>query len=63
MKASVDPDACIGCGLCENLCPEVFEMDEEKGISVVKVDEIAEDAEECTKQAVEECPSSAISVS
>ncbi len=26
MKANVDKSGCIGCGLCETLCPEVFKM-------------------------------------
>jgi ferredoxin len=26
MKAIVDKDLCIGCGLCVDVCPEVFEM-------------------------------------
>ena len=27
MKASVDPNLCIGCTQCAGLCPEVFSMD------------------------------------
>ncbi len=26
----VDQDACIGCGACVDLCPEVFELREDK---------------------------------
>jgi len=26
MKAAVDKDLCTGCGLCEDTCPEVFEV-------------------------------------
>ena len=32
MKATVDQAACIGCGLCANDCPEVFEMNADKAI-------------------------------
>ena len=28
MKAFVDRDLCIGCGLCAEICPLVFELDE-----------------------------------
>ena len=29
MKARVDKDTCIGCGLCPSICPEVFELTDE----------------------------------
>lgn len=61
MQASVDRDICIGCGLCEITCPEVFELDDEM-VSTVIVDEIPEELEECAKEAEEECPVSAITV-
>lgn len=61
MKAIVDRDACIGCGLCESICPEVFELDDES-IAVVLVDEIPAESEECTEQSEDECPVEAITV-
>ena len=39
MKATVDPDLCIGCGVCPNLAPDVFEMNDE-GIAEVKTDPV-----------------------
>ena len=35
MKAKVDENACIGCGLCENTCPEVFKMNEDNIAEVI----------------------------
>ncbi|MDI9495689.1 MAG: ferredoxin [Bacillota bacterium] len=61
MRARVDRDACISCGLCESICPDVFELDDEN-ISVVKVDPIPAEAEACAKEAEEECPTNAIHV-
>lgn len=61
MRARVDRDACISCGLCESICPDVFELDDEN-ISVVKVDPILAEAEACAKEAEEECPTNAIHV-
>ncbi|MBU3804700.1 MAG: ferredoxin, partial [Candidatus Cellulosilyticum pullistercoris] len=29
MKAFVDKDTCIGCGLCPSICPDVFAMDDD----------------------------------
>ncbi len=26
MKATIDRDGCIGCGLCCDICPEVFRL-------------------------------------
>ncbi|NLK63514.1 MAG: ferredoxin [Tissierellia bacterium] len=61
MRAKVDRDACISCGLCESICPDVFELDDEN-ISVVKVDPIPSEAEACAKEAEDECPTDAIHV-
>ncbi len=61
MRAEVDRDLCIGCGLCEILCPEVFELDEDI-ISTVIVEIIPEEAESCAQEAEEECPADAITI-
>lgn len=60
MKASVDKELCTGCELCVSSCPDVFEMDGES--ARVKVDVIADAAEDCVQQAAEDCPASAIKV-
>lgn len=61
MKAKVDRDICIGCGACESICPEVFELDDES-ISTVIVDEVPEHLESDILDAEEGCPVDAISV-
>ena len=58
MRVRVNPDLCIGMGLCEELCPEVFKV--EKGVSTVKVSRVPSDAEIGCRQAAEGCPVSAI---
>ena len=30
-KVHIDEDACIGCGSCEEICPEVFKLDSDSG--------------------------------
>ena len=61
MRAEVDRDACISCGLCESVCPDVFELDDES-ISVVLVDPVPSEFEDCTREAEEGCPTDAIHV-
>ena len=60
MKVVVDADACTGCGLCVETCPEAFEMVDD--IAKVKADPVPADAEENAKAAAEDCPSEAIKV-
>ncbi len=61
MKAKVDPELCIGCELCVNLCPEVFRM--EDGKAVAFTDPTPEAARESCQQAKEQCPVDAVVVS
>ncbi len=35
MSARVDPEICIGCTLCTQVCPEVFRMEGDKAVSYV----------------------------
>ena len=61
MKATVDRDTCVGCGLCESVCPNVFEMDSDS-IAEVITDVISPENEACAIETQDECPVSAITV-
>lgn len=59
MKAVVDRAACIGCGICEATCPEVFSMDSE-GFASVIAGEIPATIVSGANEAMEGCPTGAI---
>ena len=59
MKAKVDQEKCSGYGICEQTCPEVFKV--EGGKSQVKVNDVPADVEEKCREAVDDCPTGAIS--
>lgn len=57
-KVTVDTSTCVGCGLCEQSCPEVFEV-EGDGIAYVKVHTCSiHNLEEVSQQ----CPVNSISI-
>jgi len=60
MKVKIDKDACTACELCVDTCPDVFEMGDD--VAVVKIAVIPGNLEDCTKDAVESCPTEAIIV-
>ncbi len=58
MKAMVDQDTCIGCGLCCSLCDAVFRMnDEGKAEAYQAADAMNQDD---VQGAIDACPVSAI---
>ena len=59
MKLKVDKDLCIGCGACQAVCPEVFEI-EDDGLATTIVDEVPNEIEDDAIDAKEGCPTSAI---
>lgn len=60
MKVRVDPETCIGCGACINLAPEVYDWDE-NGKAKAKDGEVPRDEENIAREALESCPTEAIS--
>jgi ferredoxin len=59
MKVRITED-CTACGLCVDICPDVFEMGEE--FAQVKKDCDLDKHKNLVNQAAEECPVSAIIV-
>ena len=60
MTAKVDPDTCTGCGLCVEICPEVFEMKDD--LAVAKPEPVPAPARETCIEAKDSCPVEAISI-
>ena len=58
MRVTVNEEECIGCGLCAETCPEVFELKDDKALA--KMEEVPEDLVESCREAAEECPVEAI---
>jgi ferredoxin len=54
--ASVDRNKCIGCGLCSEICEEVFGMGEDGKAHVKKQKKTP-----CVAEAIRSCPVEAIS--
>jgi ferredoxin len=64
MKVFIDREGCIGCGICEALCPEVFKLlDDGKSGIVEKYrkgslgeGEVSDDLTSCVENAKVSCP-------
>ena len=60
MKLKVDQTKCLGCGMCVNMCPQVFEL--KNGKSSVKKNADLKKNESCITQAASLCPAQAIKI-
>ena len=59
MKAVVDQDTCIGCGLCCGMCEAVFRMNDDGKAEAYQA--AAEENRDDVQSAIDSCPVSAIS--
>jgi ferredoxin len=57
-----DRDVCVGAGMCVLTAPDLFEQDDEDGLVVVKREHLAEAALRVAENAVDQCPSGALSL-
>ena len=58
MKAIVDPETCIGCGICCSICASVFRMNEQGKAQAYQA--AAPEEESDLQAAIESCPVNAI---
>ena len=58
MKVKINEDECIGCGYCEGVCEEVYNL--EDGVSHVIVDNVPDELIDSATEAMEGCPTGAI---
>lgn len=61
MKVNVNKDACIGCGACQAICPNVFEFGDD-GLAQNIVTEVNEEDKLDVNEASEGCPTAAIEI-
>ncbi len=61
MKTRVDEDLCIGCGVCPDVAPEVFEMGSDDKARA-KVDPVPAHLQASCREACDQCPQAAIEI-
>ena len=60
-KVTLDKDLCISCGVCNAICPEVFDWDDDGKMKTL-VDEVPEHLEDSAQEAADACPTNAIEI-
>ena len=61
MYANVNQKACIQCGLCPSICPEVFSLDGGAPAHAI-TDPVPEDCRLTAQEAADSCPTGAIEI-
>jgi ferredoxin len=61
MKVFVDPDTCMGCGICVGIAPDVFSLGAEP-YATVNLNPVPAKLEADVRDAADQCPEEAISI-
>jgi ferredoxin len=62
MRVILDTQNCQAYANCLMTAPEVFDLDEEKGIAIIKQENPPEDLRSAVEEAVRSCPVQALTV-
>jgi ferredoxin len=62
VRLVADQDVCVGAGMCALTAPDLFEQDADEGLVVVKVDSLGDAELQRARNAVDLCPSGALSL-
>ncbi len=60
MNVTVDNDLCIGCGVCEDVAPQLFRV--KGGLAVVAAAPVSAAVRDACIEAMDACPTRAIGV-
>ena len=63
LKIVLDWDLCESNFICNDACPEVFQIDEEKDELIVAMEEVPDELAACVEKAATMCPKGAITLS
>lgn len=61
MKIKVNQETCIGCGMCVDVCPELFKLNDDYKSECIN-SEVSKELTDKAQEAVEVCPVEAIEV-
>ena len=61
-KVTADRSRCCGYGLCAQMCPEVYHLDED-GLIVLAMDRVPPELVEAAREGAAACPAEALEVS
>lgn len=59
-KISIQQDMCIGCGMCANVAPSVFKVNDDNVSTIIKPVNLTEEEIEQVHQAQDFCPAQGI---
>jgi ferredoxin len=62
MKVAINPDRCVGQGMCVLYAPQVFRLSDEDGLAELLMAEIPVGLEAAAVQAERACPEQAITI-
>ncbi len=60
MRVRVDPRLCVGSLLCQQVCPDVFQV--VGNVSTVRADPVPPELQDACREAATRCPSGAITI-